>query len=223
MRAFPHGRRVGFGPRQIQPNRLETRLEFGSVRGGRPFADPYRLQAFGRMRRFDDEQMMAARKLHLFPFPQFFAQVLVAARTRRLTLQRPALLLHLENDVVDARDILFGRLELQLRGTPPGLVFRDAGGFLDEHPPFGRPRRQNLPDLALLDDRIGLDAQTGIHQEIVDVAQTADLAVDQILALTRSVQTAADLDVARDDGRRIEQQVLDLAGRRSSRRPARHP
>ena len=79
-----------------------------------------------------------AREQHLLPAPQLVAQPLVAARLRRLALQRAALLLHLEDDVVDAREVLLRGLELQLRRAAARLVLRDAGGFLDQLTPIGR-------------------------------------------------------------------------------------
>ena len=138
------------------------------------------------------------REQHLFPAPQLVAQLLIAARLRRLALQRAALLLDLEHDVVDARQVLLRRLELQLRGAPARLVLRDAGGFLDQLAPIGRARAEDQADLALLDDRVGLRAEPGVHQQVVDVAQPAGLAVDQVFALARAVQPPRDLDLARD-------------------------
>ena len=113
------------------------------------------------------------REQHLLPAPQLVAQPLVAPRLGRLTLQRAALLLHLEDDVVDAREVLLRGLELQLRGAPARLVLRDAGRFFDQLPAIGRPRAEDLADLALLDDRVGLGAEAGVHQQIVHVAQPA--------------------------------------------------
>ncbi len=43
-----------------------------------------------------------------------------------------------------------------------------------------------------------LRPEAGVHQQIVDVAQPRDLAVDQILALARAVQPPGQLDLARD-------------------------
>src|SRR4029453_16862588 len=65
-------------------------------------------------------------------------------------------------------------------------------------PAVGRTGAQDEPDLALLDDRVRLGAEPGVHQEIVDVAQTADLAVDQVFAVTRAIQPARHFDLASD-------------------------
>ena len=141
---------------------------------------------------------IAAGEQHLLPAPQLVAQPLVAARLRRLALQRAALLLDLEDDVVDAREVLLRRLELQLGGAAARLVLGDAGGFLDQLAPVGRPRAEDHADLALLDDRVGLGAEPGVHQQLVHVAQPAHFAVDQVFALARAVQAPRDFDVARE-------------------------
>ncbi len=49
-----------------------------------------------------------------------------------------ALFLDLEDDVVDARQVLLRRLELQLRRAAPALVLGDAGRLFDQLPPIGR-------------------------------------------------------------------------------------
>ena len=151
-----------------------------------------------RPRRLDALRQLAiaAREQHLLPAAQLLAQPLVAARLRGLPLQRAALLFDLEDDVVDARQVLLRRFELQLGGAAAGLVLRDAGGFLDQLAPIGRPRAEDHPDLALLDDGVGLGAEARVHQQLVDVPQPAHFAVDQVLALARAVQPPRDVDVA---------------------------
>ena len=72
-------------------------------------------------------------------------------------------------------------------------------------PAIGRARAQDQPDLALLDDRVGLGAEARVHQQVVDVPEAAGLTVDQVFALTRAIEPARDLDVARD--RRFEVDV----------------
>ena len=51
-------------------------------------------------------------------------------------------------------------------------------------------RREDLADLALLDDRVGLRAEAGVHEQLVDVAQATDPAVHQVLALAVAVEPA---------------------------------
>ena len=151
-------------------------------------------------RRFDrlGELPVLAREERLFPPPELVAQLLIPPRPARLPLQRAALFLDLEHDVIDARQVQLRRFELQLRRPAAGLVVGDAGGFLDQLAAVGRTRAQNEPDLALLDDRVRLGAQARIHQQIVDVAQTAHLTVDQVFAVARAIQPPRDFDLARD-------------------------
>ena len=119
------------------------------------------------------------------------------------------MLLHLVHDVVDAREILLRCFELELRGATTALVLRDARGFFDELTAIGRAGTQNLADLSLLDDGVGLHAESGIHQEVLDVPQPAGRAVDQVFTLTGAVEAAHQLDVA-DDQRNV---ILDGEGR----------
>ena len=89
---------------------MRRRHRFPLARFGEPCASPS--DARGQV-------AIAPREQDFLPPPQLLAQALVAARLRRLALQRAALLVHLEHDVVDAREVLLGGLELQLRGPTP--------------------------------------------------------------------------------------------------------
>ena len=141
---------------------------------------------------------VAAGKQHFLPSPQLLAQPLVSACLGGLPLQHAALLFDFEDDVVDAGEILLGGLELELRGAASGLVLGDPRRFLDQLPPVGRTRAEDHPDLPLLDDGVGLRAETRVHQQLMDVAQAADCAVDQVFALAGAIEAARDLDVARE-------------------------
>src|SRR5688572_27389807 len=77
------------------------------------------------------------------------------------------------------------------------LVFRNARGLFDQLAAIGRSRAENHADLALLDNRVGLGAKAGVHQQLVDVSEPAGLAVDQVLALTGSEQPARHFHFAR--------------------------
>jgi hypothetical protein len=105
-----------------------------------------------------------------------------------------------------AGEVLLRRFELQLGGTAPRLVLGDARRLLDQLPSVGRPRAEDHSDLALLDDRVGLCAEAGIHEQLVDVPQAADFPVDEVLALARSIEAAGDLHVAGE--------LLDRRGQR---------
>ena len=139
-----------------------------------------------------------AREEHLLPAPQFVAQLLVALGLASLALQRAALLLHFEDDVVDAGEVLLRGIELQFRRAAAGFVLRDTGRFLDELTAVGRTRAEDEADLPLLDDGVGLRTEAGVHQQVVDVAQAARMTVDEVLALAGPIQSAGHFHFASD-------------------------
>src|SRR5205823_9549589 len=122
------------------------------------------------------------------PAPQLFAQPLVAAGLRGLSLQRAALLLNLEDNVVDPREILLRRLQLQFRGAAAALVLRHARRFLDQLTAIRGTRAEDLPDLSLLDDGVRPHGETRTHQPVLHVLQAQDLALHQALAPPRAIQ-----------------------------------
>ena len=93
------------------------------------------------------ERPIPARKQHLLPAPHLVAQARVAARLRRLALERPALLFDLEDDVVDAGEVLLRGLELQFRRAPARFVLGDARGLLDQLAPIGGRELRIMPIL----------------------------------------------------------------------------
>ena len=181
---------------ELDPQAAKVGFDLRDPAGGGSFALTRVGQpATRRLNRFG-KQSIPAREEHLLPAPQLVSQLLIPPRLARLALERPALLLHLEHDVVDAREVLLGRFELERGGPPARLVFRDARRLLDQLTPIGRPRAQDHPDLPLLDDRVGLGPEARVHQQVVHVAQPADLAVDQVLALARAVEPPRHFDIA---------------------------
>ena len=196
MGRLTHPGGVLLGLRQLDPDPGQLGFDLGEPRRRGRFVLARRGQP--RPRRLDvlGQVPVAAGEQHLLPAPHLVAQPLEAAGPARLALQRPALLLDLEDDVVEAGQVLLGGVELQLGGAAAGLVLGDPGGFLDQLAAIGRPRAENHPDLALLDDGVGLGAQPGVHQQFVDVAQPAVSAVDEVLALARAIEPAGHLDIA---------------------------
>ena len=196
VRPVARGRGGAFGFGQFDTQAADVAVDLGQT----PLRHRLALARIGQSGagRFDGLRQVAepAGKQHFLPAAQLVAKALVPSGLGRLTLQAAALLVDFEDDVVDAREVLLRGLELQLGGTPPGLVLRDAGGFLDQHAPVRGTRRQDEPDLALLDDGVGLGAQPGVHQELVDVPEPALGAVDQVLALARSIEPSHQLHVA---------------------------
>ena len=199
------GPEPGFGTLQVhQPGR------------GRPFARPRLGEPAIGVHDRSSERHAAPREVDLLPASQLLAQAAVAPRPGRLPLERPALLLDLEDDVVDAGQVLLRRLELELGRPPPRLVLGDAGRLLEQLPALGRARPQYLTDAPLLDHRVGLHAHARVHQEVLHVAQSADLPVDEVLALPGAVQAPPHLDVAPDE-RGIDIAVVRLGSGRLRR------
>ena len=126
VRRFARRRRPRVGLGQLETQPLERRSR---PRPGAPPPPASRARASASRPRVasiaSPSSAVALRELHLLPAAQLLAQPLVAPRLRRLPLQRAALLLDLEDDVVDAGQVLLRRLELQLRGAAPRLVLRD--------------------------------------------------------------------------------------------------
>src|SRR5262249_11570471 len=129
---------VGFHLRQTSPSRRLALPRLGKAR-------PACLDSAGQL-------TIPAREQHLLPPSQLLAETGVAARLGGLAFQRPALTIHLEHDVVDAREVLLSGLELELCGAATRLVFRDSGSFLDQLSAVRRTRAENETDLPLLDD-----------------------------------------------------------------------
>ena len=190
--------RLGFGLDQRHANTAEIRLCLGH-RGRRGRLALARVRE-ARAQRFDllRRLLITAGEQQLLPMAQLVAQPLVTARFRGLALERAELLFQLENNVFEPRQVLRGGLELELGRAAPRLVLRDARGFLDQLSPVGRPRAENHADFPLLDDGVGLGAKTGIHQQLVHIAQTAHLAVDEVFAFARTVQTPGHFNRPRD-------------------------
>ncbi len=80
------------------------------------------------------------------------------------------------------------------------LELGDAGGFLQDRPSFDGVAGQHRVDLALLDDRVGIGTDAGVHEEFLDVAKTAGLAVEQVVASSVTEQSAAHVDGLGVDG-----------------------
>ncbi len=202
VRGFPCRRRLPVGLGQFEAQPLERRFYLREVGRGSGLTDARvgQSRACGLDRLA--EYAIAIGELHLLPAPQLVTQASVAPRLGGLPLQRAPLLLDLVDDVVNAGEVLLRGFELELGLTPPALVLRDPGRFFDQLPAIGGAGAQDLTDLSLLDDRVGLDAQARIHEQILHIAEAAGFAVDQVLTLARAIEAPHQFDVL-DDQRRL--------------------
>src|SRR5262249_30413462 len=63
------------------------------------------------------------------------------------------------------------------------LEARNSRGLFDDGAPVMRLRAQQLADAFLPDDRVTLRPQARSHEDVLDIAQPAELSVQQILAV----------------------------------------
>ncbi len=128
------------------------------------------------------------------------AQFGVTFGLRRLPLQRIHLPRDFVEDVVDACQVQLGVFQSRFGQPLARLVLGDAGRLFDDGAAIGRLAAQDLADASLLDDGVGLGAKAGAHEDVLNVAQAAELAVQQVLAFAGAEQAARDLDLAGLEG-----------------------
>ncbi len=138
--------------------------------------------------------------------------LLEAARGPRLALERAQVALDLAHDVVEAQEVRRRLFELQLGDLLARLVAGDPGRLFDQLAALLGLPREDEADLPLLDHRVGADAQSGVHQQVLDLLEADRLAVQAILRLTRC---------GRRGGRSSPSRLPPGRRRRSSRRPGR--
>ncbi len=126
---------------------------------------------------------------------QFALKLAVAARLGSLPLEGIDLAGDLFENVVDARKVLLGALQLGFREAFAGFELGDARGLLDNVAAILRLGAEDLADTPLFDDGVALRAQSGAHEDILDVAQPGGTAVDQVFALAGAVQAPGDGDL----------------------------
>jgi hypothetical protein len=119
MRVFANRRCaiVGLGLGETQAPKLG--FDFGEAGGGRCLALTCQTKLGARP--FDARRQLAipAREEHFLPPAIFVPKPLVTASLRGLPFERAALLLHFEDDVVDANQVLLRGVQLQLGGAAP--------------------------------------------------------------------------------------------------------
>src|SRR5947209_19832716 len=91
-------------------------------------------------------------------------QRLISPRLAGLPLQRTNLALHFLNDVADAQEVCFGRLQLAESFFLLRFVFGDSGGFFKNAASIFGTGTQNQVDLALLHDGVGGPSNAGISE-----------------------------------------------------------
>jgi hypothetical protein len=135
-------------------------------------------------------------------------QFLVADGLAGLALEALKLGIELADDVVDARQVGLGALQLELRLVAPHMQAGDAGGFLQDAPARLGLGVDDLRDLALAHQGRRARAAGGVGEQDLHVAGAHFRAVDAIVGARLT------LDAARDFQRLL---VVEL-GRGAARR-----
>jgi len=117
-----------------------------------------------------------------------------------LLLERLELAAQLAHQVGQPDQVLLhaGQLAQRLLLAPAVLV--DAGRLLDGRPPVLGAALEDVLQAVLAEHGVQLPAHPGVGQQLLDVEQPADGAVDGVLALPRAVQVAGDRHLAVLDG-----------------------
>ncbi len=113
-----------------------------------------------------------------FRAPHLARDIAITHRLAGLGLERGDLGGELADDVFGARQVLFGRLEPQLGLVPAHMQSGNAGGFFQQAAALLGPRRNDLADAALVDQRRRARAGGGVGEQHVDVARAHLAAVD---------------------------------------------
>ena len=136
-----------------------------------------------------------------FQAPQFIAERQIFLCLLRLLAKGLDLQFQLRDFVPDAKQIVLRIGEPALGLLFPVAVFGDAGSLFKNFAAVGRFLREDLVDSALTDVRVAFSSKAGIHEKLVDIAQTRRLLVDVILAFARTVVPASDHNLGRFDGK----------------------
>ena len=105
----------------------------------------------------------------------------VAGGSIGLALQGPQCPTLLVKNVVEAFDILFGRIEAANCPISAGAVLGDARRFLDNRSVFFRPSREDGADLALGHQDMLVSADSAVRKEFLDVEEAAGRPVHLVL------------------------------------------
>ncbi len=146
----------------------------------------------------------AACKHNPQPCAQLIAQGSIPLRLRRLPLERGHLPRYFLEDVVHARKILFGGFQSQLRKPLLRLEARNPGGFFDNAATIERLRAEKLADALLADNRVGLSPKARAHKDVLNIAQPAHLAIQQILRIPGAKQPSRNRQLSRPHRSAVE-------------------
>lgn len=104
-----------------------------------------------------------------------------------MRLQGAYPVLQLLHDVPQADEVILGLGQLALRFGFAVAELGDTGGFLEDLPPLGAFGAHDLRYFPLLDDRIAIPSQAGIHKGLVDILEPDGVIVDAVFAFSAAV------------------------------------
>ena len=137
-----------------------------------------------------------------------------------LLLQGGDLFLQLTHDVRQPGQVVALALQLFQGLVLAVLVLDNTGRLVKEGAPVLGLVGQDPVDLALADDGVALLADTGVIEELVDIAQTADRPVEEVLALAAPVDPARHRHLPVIDGERPVRIVQCDGNISKAKRPA---
>ncbi len=116
-------------------------------------------------------------------------QLTVALSALSLARQRAHLALDFRNEVVDASQVGGGFLQTSLGAPLAVAVEPHAGGFLEQLTPvIGSVGEEGIYH-PCFDDHAGIGPESGATNHVVDVAQSAGRAVEEIIAFAGATQS----------------------------------
>ena len=120
-----------------------------------------------------------------------------------LALERLELAGDLAREHLGAGKVLVHGGELAHAALLAAPVLGDVRGLLDELAALLGAAGEDGVQLALGDDGVGVLAQAGVVQDVLDVHEAAGGAVDEVLGLSRAVHAASDAHLGEVDGQRV--------------------
>ena len=113
--------------------------------------------------------------------------------------QAPDLALYFGDQILDPLQVAGRFLQAALGRLAPIAVEPDPGRLLEQRPPFFGPVGEQPLDHLRFDDHAGVAAESGAAQQVLDVAEPDDCAVEQVVRLAAAREAAGDLNLAIGD------------------------
>jgi len=110
-----------------------------------------------------------------------------------LTLQVAHLTFHFRDDIPQPHHVLVRRFQPARGQFLAVFVFDNSGGLFEQEPAVFGPRADDHIHLSLADQGIGVGADSGIHEQFLDIPKAGRHLVEQVLSFAVPVHPPADL------------------------------